>query len=244
MIYSKKPFVPRGPLHPSVHRQAHCPANSLHLCVVKTCLITLLFHSSSKYTWNSPFSCKCYSNLNQITPHANTLSHQTGNIISMWYSTMSTYLLTFIDPVCCVERQSNMAWVDNELTIIRFPPSVVCAFLSASPFIYVYVVCLSLCYSNFLFELVNQFPCVCVFIYILFFLVRRQQVCFSASFHACLFVSLCTSQKFFFIINFAVFTSVGHLLDFSYLNYATETIDFESAVYMGADLIRSGIYTC
>lgn len=168
MIYSKKPFVPRGPLHPSVHRQAHCPANSLHLCVVKTCLITLLFHSSSKYTWNSPFSCKCYSNLNQITPHANTLSHQTGNIISMWYSTMSTYLLTFIDPVCCVERQSNMAWVDNELTIIRFPPSVVCAFLSASPFIYVYVVSLSLCYSNFLFELVNQFPCVCVFIYILF----------------------------------------------------------------------------
>lgn len=51
-------------------------------------------------------------------------------------------------------------------------------------------------------------------------------------------------RSFFFIINFAVFTSVGHLLDFSYLNYATETIDFESAVYMGADLIRSGIYTC
>lgn len=158
MIYSKKPFVPRGPLHPSVHRRAHCPANSLHLCVVKTCLITLLFHSSSKYTWNSPFSCKCYSKLNQITPHANTLSHQTGNIISMWS------MLTFIDPVCCVERQSNMAWVDNELTIIRFPPSVVCAFLSASPFIYVYVV--SVTVTSCLSLLTSFRVCVCVFLFI------------------------------------------------------------------------------
>lgn len=165
MIYSKKPFVPRGPLHPSVHRQAHCPANSLHLCVVKTCLITLLFHSSSKYTWNSPFSCKCYSNLNQITPHANTLSHQTGNIISMWYSTMSTYLLTFIDPVCCVERQSNMAWVDNELTIIRFPRVLsVLSYLHLHLFMFMLCLSLSVTVTSCL-SLLTSFR-VCVFLFI------------------------------------------------------------------------------
>lgn len=193
MIYSKKPFVPRGPLLPSVHRQAHCPANSLHLRSKNVSYHTALpqqLQIHLKFTSLTQVLLKAHSN--------NTTCKYT--LPPDWqYHINVEYVDIHWSSVLC---RKAIKYGMSELTIIRFPPTVVCAFLSASPFICVYVVSLSLCYSNFLFEFVNQFPCVCVFISILFFLVRRQQICFSASSHACHFVSLCTSQKFFLSFSF------------------------------------------
>lgn len=186
MIYSTKPFVPRGPLLPSVHRQAHCPAFVRSKNVSYHTALSQQLQIHLKFTSLTQVLLKAHSN--------NTTCKYT--LPPDWqYHINVEYVDIHWSSVLC---RKAIKYGMSELTIIRFPPTVVCAFLSASPFICVYVVSLSLCYSNFLFEFVNQFPCVCVFLFLSsFFLLGVSKSAFRPP---PMHVSLCpfTHRRSFF----------------------------------------------
>lgn len=155
MIYSKKAFVPRGPLLASVHRQAHCPANSLHLRSKNVSYHTALSQQLQihlKFTSLTQVLLKAHSN--------NTTCKYT--LPPDWqYHINVEYVDIHWSSVLC---RKAIKYGMSELTIIRFPPTVVCAFLSASPFICVYVVSLSVTVTSCLSLLISFRVCVFLFL--------------------------------------------------------------------------------